>query len=85
MPTVAIMVITVGLVTQFLKVALEKIKVTVEKVWAVVLSVAVSIGVVGYHWIDSGEAFGLNLFVLVVQVAIGANAGYGLLKVTRSK
>ena len=85
MPSIAEMVITVGLVTQFLKTALAKVNVVVEKTAAVVLSVVVSCGVVAYYWILSGDAFNIGLIALVIQVAIGANAGYGLLKVARSK
>jgi hypothetical protein len=79
------LIIAVGLVTQFLKKALEKIHVTVQGKGAVVLSVLVSIGVVLVEVIKTDAALSFALIPVLVQVIIGANAGYGLLKVASGK
>lgn len=85
MPGIAEMIAITVAVTQFAKKALEKFKVDLKGTYAVILSIAASVCVVLYFVITTGTPFNLALISLVVQVAIGANAGYSLLKVARSK
>lgn len=75
------LILTVGLVTQFLKKALGKLKIEVQGTGAVVLSVLVSIGVVLFQVVQTDAVIGFALLPVLIQVVIGANAGYSLLKV----
>jgi hypothetical protein len=82
---IAKMILEVAAVTQFIKNALAKLNINwkIQGAAAVVLSVLVSIGVVLTHWLQSGEPFNFALVITIIKVAIGANAGYSLLKVPR--
>jgi hypothetical protein len=73
--------------TQFLKTALGKppFNAKVEKAAAVVASVIVAVAVVFYKYQAAGLGFQLvPMFTDFVQVVIGANMSYGLLKVARA-
>jgi len=73
--------------TQFLKTALGKVpfNLKLEKTAAVVLSVIVAVGIVFYKYQEAGLGFALvPMFTDFVQVVIGANMSYGLIKVARS-
>jgi hypothetical protein len=80
---IATMIATTLAVTQFLKNALAKVNVVVEKTMAVILSVVVSVGVVLYFYVSTGRPITAQIVIDVIQVAIGANAGYSLIKVAR--
>lgn len=73
--------------TQFLKTALGKapFNLKVEKTAAVVASVIVALAVVFYKYQDAGLGFAIvPMFTDFVQVVIGANMSYGLIKVART-
>ena len=80
MPTVIVMIATVAVVTEFFKRVLEKAGIVLTKLTKVIVAVLASVGVVGYHWIESGEVFSFTLIVLLIQVAVGATQGYNLLR-----
>lgn len=80
MPSVVIMVASVAIVTEFLKVALAEINILVEGKGAVITAILGSVGVVGYHWIMSGTDFSFLLITTLGQVIIGATMGFKLLK-----
>ncbi len=82
---IAELIIEVGLVTEFLKKALDKIKVHVEGKASVILSIVVSLGVVLVAAIKTDTPIGFGLVPVLIQVAIGANAGFALLKVAGGK
>lgn len=75
----------VGIVTQFLKKALSKFKINIEGTGAVVLSVVVSVGVVLVEAIKLDMPLGLALVPVLIQVIVGANMGYSLLKAAGGK
>jgi ABC-type Mn2+/Zn2+ transport system permease subunit len=83
--TVAELAASTLVVTQFLKNFLDKLKIKVEGVGAVILSVLVSIGVVLFSYVQNGQALNFGMIVLIVQVIIASNAGYSLIKVARNK
>ena len=85
MPGIAELIAAALLVTQFVKKALVALKVDLKGTAAIVLSVVASIAVVAYFAISTGTPFSFALIPIVIQVAIGANAGYSLLKVARPK
>lgn len=82
---IAVLIVMVGIVTQFLKKALSKIKINVEGKAAIVLSVLVSVGVVLVEAIKLDMPLSFALVPLLLQVIIGANMGYSLLKVAGGK
>ena len=82
---IAELIVAVGLVTQFAKKALLKLKVNVEGKAAIVLSVVVSIGVVLVEAIKTDAAIGFALIPVLIQVIVGSNMGYSLLKVMSGK
>ena len=72
--------------TQFLKTALGKppFNLKVEKTVAVVASVIVAVAVVFYKYQLAGLGFAVvPMFTDFIQVVIGANMSYGLIKVAR--
>ncbi|MBE3120027.1 MAG: hypothetical protein IMZ50_14890 [Candidatus Atribacteria bacterium] len=75
----------VGVVTQFLKKALSKVKINIEGKAAIVLSVLVSVGVVLVESIKFDMPLTFALVPVLVQVIVGANMGYSLLKVAGGK
>lgn len=80
MPSVVVMVASVAIVTEFLKVALAEINILVEGRGAVITAILGSIGVVGYHWILSQTDFSMSVITTLVQVVISATIGFKLLK-----
>jgi len=67
--------------TQFVKKLAEKVKIVISGAAAVVLATVVAVGVViGFH-IAQNIPITLAIIGEIVQVAIGANAGYSLIKV----
>ncbi|MCJ7487210.1 MAG: hypothetical protein MUQ25_13755 [Candidatus Aminicenantes bacterium] len=74
-----------GFVTQFFKKALSRFKLVIEGTAAVVLSVVVSVGVVLVEAIKLDMPLSLALIPVLVQVIVGANMGYSLLKVAGGK
>jgi len=69
--------------TQFVKTFAAKLGLTIEKGLAVALSIAASIGIVLYDSISNGKPITIQTLVTAIEVAIGANAGYSLIKVAR--
>ena len=72
--------------TQFLKKALEKapFNLKLEKGIAVAVSAIVALAVVFYRYQSAGLGFALvPMFTDYIQVVIGANMTYGLIKVAR--
>jgi len=84
MPNVAELIAVTVAVTQFIKKALGTLKVNIEGTGAIILSCVSSLAVVLYFVITTGSPLDFSLIPLVLQVAIGANAGYSLLKVARN-
>lgn len=79
MPSVPAMIATVAIVVVFIKTLLAKINVLVEGAGSIVVAVLSSIGVWGYHMIDTGTAFTMAGLLILAEVAIGATMGYKLL------
>jgi hypothetical protein len=82
---VAALIVVVGLVTQFAKKLLGKINLKIEGTAAVVLSVVVSIGVVLVEAVKLDVPIGIALVPVLIQVIVGSNMGYSLLKVASGK
>ena len=79
---IAEMIVSVGLVTEFIKKAVRAVlKIDIAGKGAVILSIIVSIGVVFVAAINTATPFTFALIPILIQVAIGANAGFALLKV----
>ena len=73
------MVVSVGLVTEFIKrAALATFKIVIKGSGAVILSVLVSIGVVFVFAINTATPITFSLIPILIQVAIYANAGYAI-------
>lgn len=83
--SIAVMIAYTAAGTQFIKLALAKrpLCINIEKVAAVVLSCIVAAVVVVFAYLNFDKALNLHVFLDFVQVAIGANMGYSLLKVAR--
>ena len=76
----------VVLVTQFVKKAVKSVfKVELGGKAAIVVSVLVSIGVVFVKAIETDTTLGLGLIPVLIQVIIGSNMGYSLIKVARNQ
>jgi len=81
---IAEMVAVVMAIVEFVKKSFPKLK--IEGPIAIVLVALSCVGVVAYDFINQGKAFDIaQALLLVVQVFIGANAGYNLIKVARPK
>ena len=86
------MIALVAAVTEFIKGKLAK---WIQRVFprfeikgkiAVILTAVVTLGVVAYDVIQSGRKFSVVAFIsLAVQVFMGSNIGYQLLKVPKAK
>ena len=75
------MVAIVAAVSEFIKVKFLA-RLDIKGPWAVVLTAVVTLGVVGYDYLNQGKAFNvLEFLTLAVQVFAGSNVGYQLLKV----
>ena len=85
MPSVTALVVTVGIVTQIIKKAINNSnfgflkKIIIEKWGAVVLATLVSFGVVIYFASKTGVPINLNLLILGGQVAVASTIGYSML------
>lgn len=79
MPTVLIMIGTVMVVVEFLKTAAAKLNLTIEGAVAYVVAVLASVGVWGYHILQTGTAIDFAAIMLLGEVIIGATMGYKLL------
>lgn len=80
------MVVSVGLVTEFLKrAALATFKIVITGRAAVILSIIVSVGVVFVYAINTATPISLALIPILIQVAIYANAGYAIVTKKSSK
>ncbi len=80
------LIIVVLAVTQFIKTAaLRAFKVEIGGKAAVVVSALAAAGVVFYKAIETNAVLGLGLVPVLIQVIIGANMGYSLIKVARNK
>jgi len=78
---IAALVVQVGLVTEFIKKAVNCVfKIDIHGAGAVILSILVSAGVVFVAAIKTDTAFTFALVTTFIQVAIYANAGFALLK-----
>ncbi len=82
MPTVLAMIATVAIVTEVIKRFLqsEGIGLTLTKMAKFIIACVSSVGVVGYHWVNSGEVFTVGLVVVLVEVLIGSTQGYNILR-----
>lgn len=78
------MIASVALVTQFLKKILPKVNITGTV--AVVVSAVATIAVVAYDYVSQSKPFDFLAFAITaVEVFIGSNAAYNLIKVARPK
>jgi hypothetical protein len=83
---IAEMIVSVGLVTEFFKRAFKSVfRIDIGGKAAVILSIIVSIGVVFVYAVNTATPFTFALIPILIQVAIGANAGYALLTLGRGK
>ena len=79
------MIALVAAVTEFIKLKLFP-TMEIKGTKAVILTAVVTIGVVAYDVIQSGRKFSVVAFIsLAVQVFMGSNIGYQLLKVPKAK
>ncbi len=78
------MIAAVALITQFLKKMLPMVNIT--GTIAVVLTAIASITVVAYDYVSQSKPFVIFAFAITaVEVFIGSNAAYNLIKVARPK
>lgn len=83
---VATLLVVVMAVTQFVKKAVKSVfKVELGGKAAIIVSVLVSVGAVFVKAVESDTALGLGLVPVLIQVIIGSNMGYSLIKVARNK
>jgi hypothetical protein len=78
--SIAEMIALVAVVTEFIKKALATVKVNLEGKAAMFVSWGVAAGVVLFDVIQNGKVFNLALVAVLLQVIIGSNIGYKLLK-----
>ena len=75
------MIALVAAVSEFVKIKLLS-KLEIKGTFAVILTAVVILGVVGFDYLKQGKAFNvLEFLTMVVQVFVGSNVGYQLLKV----
>jgi uncharacterized membrane protein YjdF len=78
------MIAAVALVTQFLKKILPRVNIT--GTIAVIVTAVATIGVVAYDYTSQSKPFDFFAFAITaIQVFIGSNAAYNLIKVARPK
>ena len=78
--SVAEMIALVAVVTEFIKKALAVIKINLEGTAARIVSWLVAVGVVLFDVIQNSKPLNWGLIVTLIQVIIGANVGYKLVK-----
>jgi hypothetical protein len=80
---ISLLIVTVGIATEFIKKALLKIKIEIKGVSAVILAILVSAVVVILEVFKVGGQFTFQTIWVFIQVVIGSTVGYSIL--TKSK